>query len=122
MLSNVSSISQSWIGVDNVRLVRDNPTEVINKDNTPAAFSLSQNFPNPFNPTTLISYSLPKLSRVVLKVYDLLGREVSTLVSEEKSQGTYKVEFNGRQLSSGVYFYTLRAGDFVQTKKMLIMK
>ena len=97
-------------------------TAVENKDGLPTSYSLSQNYPNPFNPATNIRYTVPKLSQVVMKVYDVLGREVVTLVNEVKNAGSYITTFNGRQLSSGIYFYTLRAGDFVQSKKMVIMK
>lgn len=85
-------------------------------------FTLSQNYPNPFNPTTTISYQLPVTSNVKLKVYDILGREVATLVNEEKPAGSYEVEFNGSGLSSGIYFYQLKAGNFIQTKKFVLMK
>jgi len=87
--------------------------------------SLRQNYPNPFNPTTVISYELPKKSRVDLKIYDILGNEIATLVSEEKPAGSYEVEFNvaqNRILTSGIYFYKLQAGSFVETKKMVLMK
>jgi hypothetical protein len=83
---------------------------------------LDQNYPNPFNPNTVIKYSIPEVSKVMLKLYNLLGEEMATLVNEEKVAGYYKVEFNAATLPSGVYFYQLRAGDFVQTKKMLLLK
>lgn len=88
----------------------------------PAAFSLRQNYPNPFNPSTKIKYNLPSDEFVTLKVYDFLGREAATLVNEEKSAGIYKVEFDGSKLPSGIYFYRLQAGDFIQTKKMILLK
>lgn len=102
----------------------------IKKENIiPADYSLSQNFPNPFNPTTTIKYSIPvetghapSLQKVTLKVYDLLGRDVATLVNEEKSAGSYTVEFDASKLASGVYFYKLIAGGFSSTKKMILMK
>ena len=91
------------------------------------SYKLEQNYPNPFNPSTLISYQLPVGGDVTLKIYDLLGREVATLVNEEKPAGIYEVEFNshsgeGRNLSSGIYFYQLKADGFIQTKKMLLIK
>lgn len=95
---------------------------VENTPNIPLNFSLFQNYPNPFNPSTKINYSLAGLSKVSLKVYDILGREVVTLVSEEKSAGRYEVNFNASSLASGVYFYQLKAGDFVQSKKMILVK
>lgn len=88
----------------------------------PSNFSLSQNYPNPFNPTTTIKYQLPITGHVTLKVYDLLGREVATLVNEEKTPGNYQVKFDGSNLSSGVYFYRMQAGDFTQTKKIVLLK
>ncbi len=89
---------------------------------TPNKYDLAQNFPNPFNPATSIRYSIPQASVVTLKVYDILGNEVANLVNEEKDQGVYTVTFNAGGLSSGIYFYTLRADGFVQTKKMLLIK
>ncbi len=96
-------------------------TEVNNKI-LPTEYSITQNYPNPFNPVTVIRYSIPKTEFVSLKVYDILGREVDVLVNEEKSAGNYEIRFNASRLSSGVYFYQLRAGNFVQTKKFLLLK
>jgi hypothetical protein len=90
--------------------------------NIPDKFSLEQNYPNPFNPSTSIQYAVGNRQFVQLKVYDILGNEVATLVNEEKSPGTYEVEFNATQLSSGVYFYRLQAGDFIETKKMILLR
>jgi photosystem II stability/assembly factor-like uncharacterized protein len=87
-----------------------------------AQFSLEQNYPNPFNPSSVISYQLPVNSNVTLKVYDILGNEVATLVNEEKSAGQYEVEFSAEGLTSGIYFYQLRSGSFIETKKMILMK
>jgi len=98
-------------------------TSVEDKNNSiPTAYSLAQNYPNPFNPTTTINFSVPKTSLVNLKVYDLLGREVSTLVNENKPTGIYSVQFNANKLVSGIYFYRMQAGDFVQTKKLILLK
>lgn len=89
----------------------------------PQNFSLSQNYPNPFNPTTTINYSVPSYTHVSLKVYDVLGREVMTLVDEEKSVGNYTVKFDGSDLPSGTYFYRLQTDNgFVETKKMVLIK
>jgi hypothetical protein len=96
----------------------------------PNNFVLNQNYPNPFNPTTKIKYTIPSITlrqaqsdiRVSLKVYDVLGNEITTLVNEEKPAGTYEVEFDATNLPSGVYFYQLRAGNFIETKKMILMK
>ena len=86
------------------------------------SFDLFQNYPNPFNPVTTISYQIPERGFVTLKVYDILGNEVATLVNEEKPAGIYQVELDGLNLSSGIYFYRLRAGKFVESKKMVLMK
>lgn len=91
-------------------------------ENIPTEFSISQNYPNPFNPTTQISYSIKEHGFVRLKVYDLLGAEVATLVNETKESGYHSVEFNASELPSGVYIYTLQAGDFISSKKMILMK
>jgi len=90
--------------------------------NLPEKYLLSQNYPNPFNPSTGINYSIPKNSFVSVKVYDVLGNEVAVLVNKEKPAGNYSVEFNANNLSSGVYFYRIQAGSFIQTKKMLLIK
>jgi photosystem II stability/assembly factor-like uncharacterized protein len=84
--------------------------------------NLKQNYPNPFNPTTKINYQIPELSFVTLKVYDVLGNEIATLVSEEKPAGSYEVEFSAMGLPSGIYFYKLQAGSFIETKKMVLLK
>jgi hypothetical protein len=89
---------------------------------TPVNYALSQNYPNPFNPTTKINYSMPKQALVTIKVYDMLGKEVATLVNEVKTAGNYTVEFNGANLSSGVYFYKISAGDFSSVKRMTLIK
>jgi hypothetical protein len=88
----------------------------------PTEFRLSQNYPNPFNPNTVIGYQLPVSSNVTLKIYDVLGNEVATLVDEYKPAGKYEVEFDASSLTSGVYFYTLRTENFFQTNKMILMK
>ncbi|NLT50467.1 MAG: T9SS type A sorting domain-containing protein, partial [Ignavibacteria bacterium] len=91
-------------------------------------FSLSQNYPNPFNPSTMINYQIPMNSNVNLKIFDILGREVITLVNEHKPAGSYTVEWNGtnsagKQVGNSVYFYQLKASDgFVETKKMLLLR
>ena len=89
---------------------------------TPTQYNLSQNYPNPFNPTTKINYSLPKSGLVTLKIYNILGQEVNTLVNEVKSAGVYSVDFNASNLSSGIYFYTIKSGDFTDVKKMSLIK
>jgi len=88
----------------------------------PKTFALEQNYPNPFNPSTAISYQLPVAGNVSLKVFDMLGKEVATLVNARQEAGAYTVNFNANNLSSGVYFYRLQAGNFVQTRKMMLVK
>jgi hypothetical protein len=85
-------------------------------------FELMQNYPNPFNPSTNIEFRIENFRFVSLKVYDILGNEVANLVNEEKDPGNYKISFNAARLSSGIYFYTLSAGNFVETKKMILLK
>jgi hypothetical protein len=89
---------------------------------TPKQFLLAQNYPNPFNPTTVISYQLPVSTLVTLKVYDELGRLVRTMVNERETSGAHSVTFDAGNLSSGVYFYRLTAGSFVETKKLMLIK
>ncbi len=99
------------------------PTGIINQNNeVPSNFSLSQNYPNPFNPTTNVHFSLPKDGDVSLKIYDMLGNVVETYVDGFMKAGTYNAEVDGSNWASGVYFYTLRAGNFVETKKMSLIK
>ena len=98
-------------------------SEIVNVDvSSPAKYSLEQNYPNPFNPATVIEYSIPEMNHVTIKIFNVLGKEVATLVNEEKSAGTYKVDFNASNLSSGVYYYTISTGSFSSTKKMMLMK
>jgi len=93
-----------------------------NESGQPSEYALSQNYPNPFNPTTKISFQIPELSFVTLKVYDVLGKEITTLINEEKQAGYYDIEFDASRFSSGVYFYKIQAGSFAVTKKMILMK
>ena len=88
----------------------------------PTEFVLEQNYPNPFNPTTSIEYTVPSSEYVTLKVYDILGNEVATIVNEQKQAGTYEVNFNAGNLSSGLYIYKLQAGKFSQVRKMMLLK
>jgi hypothetical protein len=89
---------------------------------TPTSFEISQNYPNPFNPSTSIQFKIPENSFVTLKVYNVLGKEVATLLNEEKNAGLYEVTFDATDFSSGIYFYKIEAGNFVATKKMILMK
>jgi hypothetical protein len=93
-----------------------------NVHSLPAAFTITQNYPNPFNPNTTIKYQIPQNCFVSLKVYDILGNEIKTLVNDEKPAGNYELTFNATNFPSGVYFYRLQAGSFVETKKMILLK
>jgi hypothetical protein len=102
------------------------PSDVTDDKILPTKFVLEQNYPNPFNPSTVISYQLPVSGQVTLKVYDVLGKEVATLVNEEKAAGRYELDFQSTvgslQLASGIYYYQLRAGNFIETKKMILLR
>lgn len=97
-------------------------TSVDDKNTYPGKFELEQNYPNPFNPSTTIRFTIPEKSLVTLKVYDILGREISTLVNEVKDAGTHTIKFAGQDLPSGMYLYTLTAGNYTSTKKMMLVK
>ena len=88
----------------------------------PAEFSLSQNYPNPFNPSTTIKFSVPKLTEVKLTVYDALGKEVTTLVNNSLEAGNYNIEWNASNNASGIYFYKLETNEYVNVKKMILVK
>ena len=88
----------------------------------PTKYDLAQNYPNPFNPTTNVRFSMCNVQFVTLKIFDMLGREVATLVNEELAPGSYSVDWNASQFSSGIYFYTLTAGDYKETKRMTLIK
>ena len=88
----------------------------------PYCFKLSQNYPNPFNPSTKINYQIPSFNHVILKVYDVLGKEIAQLVNEEKPAGSYEINFNASKLSSGIYFYRLQARNYTQTRKMILLR
>ena len=118
---NVASFANYDFIIDN--WMNDPATGVDNEDfDIPQAFSLLQNYPNPFNPSTYISYNIPNSSLVTLKIYDILGKEIATLVNESKQAGSYNVQFDASNISSGVYFYSIQAGDFFESRKMILMK
>jgi hypothetical protein len=106
----------------NTATVTIDPVTSISEFSSILSYSLNQNYPNPFNPATTIKYQIPELSFVTLKVYDVLGNEIATLVNEEKPVGSYDIEFDANALPSGIYFYRLQAGSFIETKKMVLMK
>jgi len=116
---NLKAYAAWWLwaklaGWDSASGIEDN----VNVNN----FNLQQNYPNPFNPTTVIKYAISDKEFVTLKVYDVLGNEVTTLVNEEKSAGNYKVDFNAAAIASGIYFYRLQSGNFTETKKMILVR
>ena len=104
------------------RPLTDIVTSAGENENSVNDFILLQNYPNPFNPKTIIKYAVPMFSNVSLKVYDILRNEIAAIINEEKSAGNYEVNFDGTDLSSGVYFYRLQAGTFTDTKKFILMK
>ena len=112
--NNEMYVDNFWFG--------DPFVSVESEETKPLTFSLEQNYPNPFNPSTTIKYLVPEFSQVQIKVFDVLGNEIETLVNEEKPVGTYELNWNAENLSNGVYFYRLQAGNFVETKKMLLLK
>ncbi|MCH8032793.1 MAG: T9SS type A sorting domain-containing protein [Bacteroidetes bacterium] len=96
--------------------------EPVSLERVPYEYKVFQNYPNPFNPTTTIHYELPLEGFVTLKVFDVLGKEVKTLIEGYRTEGRYEVEFDATNLPSGIYFYRLQSGSFVETKKMVLMK
>jgi N-acetylmuramoyl-L-alanine amidase len=117
------NISQGTYYIDDLRIATLSPTEVKQEDiQLPISFALEQNYPNPFNPSTQIKFSIAKSSNVKLIVNDILGREVAILVDEEMVPGNYSLSFNAKNISSGVYFYTLITDNFKQSRKMILMK
>jgi hypothetical protein len=119
--------TSGWTAITNVDLMvrafmTGQPTSVGNEKSLPKEFALLQNFPNPFNPATKIGYQLPARSQVSLKVFDVLGREVATLVNEEKQAGAYSALWNAHGMASGVYFYKLQAGTYTETKKLMLLR
>ncbi len=140
--ANKQSVSYAWFNENGITILSyTNPSDSVNfttasiieaeltptsveqiNDFEPDNFQLEQNYPNPFNPTTIIRYSIPESSFATIKVYDMLGNEVETLVNEEHPAGNYEVDFNAEGLSSGLYFYKLQTDNFVGTKKMLLLK
>ena len=122
------NIDLSFLGIDPFTLfgrqvtLTDQITSVQTAETSPVSFMLKQNYPNPFNPVTVINYILPVNDNVSLKIYDALGNEIVTLADEFKSAGSYEVEFDASGLSSGIYFYQLKTGSFIQTKKMVLLR
>ncbi len=103
-------------------LVEEDFATSVPESAVPISFELTQNYPNPFNPSTTIRFSLPQREHVTIKVFNVLGREVATLVDQELNRGKHVVTFDGKDLASGLYFYKLQAGQFTQVKKMILIK
>jgi hypothetical protein len=128
IVQNPAGSDSNIVYIDGAQYSNPNATGIKsnNISSTPDQYNLNQNYPNPFNPSTVISYQIPKSSYVTLRVYDLLGREVASLVNEYEQAGSYNIKFNTesmkRNLTSGIYFYTLKAGNFTSTKKLVLMK
>jgi len=128
LYATACSKKSQWNFASNFEVSVESVSGLNNEIANAKSFQLNQNYPNPFNPSTKISYQVSDYGNVTLKVYDVLGKEVATLVNEEKTPGTYEVTFNLQpttnhpQLTSGVYFYQLKAGNLVQTRKMIMTK
>lgn len=128
VISNAGT-SGTYVVADAVRFLSYDPSTPVEEENNPipAEFFLDQNYPNPFNPVTKIKYRIPETGTrlalyVKLKIFDLLGKELATLVNEQKSAGTYETEFYAKDLPSGIYFYQLKAGEYLETKKMVLIR
>ncbi|MBN2570832.1 MAG: T9SS type A sorting domain-containing protein [Ignavibacteriales bacterium] len=118
----VGNIYSGSILLDNLGICNDVLSLIDHKNEQVNEFQLFQNYPNPFNPTTMIKYSIAIEGLVELKIYNILGEEITTLINENKNAGNYSIEFNGQDLSSGVYFYRIKSGKFTEIKKMILMK
>ncbi len=106
----------AWVFVPGTTSVQQTSNE------TPSSFSMEQNYPNPFNPSTNIQFALPQSGYITLEIYSVTGERVDVLISEELNAGKYNYEWNGSNLTSGIYFYRLNAGSFVETRKMILLK
>lgn len=116
-----SATNQSFAGfwyVYNADLL----TDVGNEETIPTVFKLEQNYPNPFNPSTIIKFAVPERSMVLIRIYDILGSEIITLVNEEMEAGWYQKNFNAQLLASGIYLFRMEAGNYVNTKKMVLLR
>jgi uncharacterized repeat protein (TIGR01451 family) len=124
LYSDANTVGQGW-WIDDIKFTNYCRAMLgVNSNNNkiPDRFALEQNYPNPFNPATLIKFQLPKQTQVSIKVFDLLGREVAVLVNDVKQPGYYEIRFDGSSLASGMYFYKIEAGTFIETKKMVLIK
>ena len=119
-LSTISN-AETGFGISDVGTI-SSITGIEDEKTTPVDYSLNQNFPNPFNPSTTIKYILPKAEKVRIVVYNLLGQKIITLLNKQMPVGSYEVEFTAKDLPSGVYLYRIEAGDYQEVKKMILMK
>lgn len=115
------SVDGYFVQIDDVTVINPIGIEPIGS-NVPKIYALKQNYPNPFNPVTYIEFSIPKKSGVRIEIFDILGIKVATLVNETLNPGTYKVDWNGSNIASGIYFYKIIAADYINTKKMVLLK
>ena len=124
VVANVPSAApdSGYVAGEKQILISSSAVSVVSKEKTPGEFILYQNYPNPFNPITIIRYSIPEQTFIELKLYDMLGREVKTLIKKNQPQGNYEVRLDLKSVPSGVYFYRLKAGNYVKTKKMILMR
>jgi hypothetical protein len=122
LVQSPTGLKNSVLYFDAIQTSAISDVEPAGNDYLPKNYALEQNYPNPFNPMTNIRFQIPTSGFVSLKIYDILGNEVATLINETMQAGTYNVKFDATKLNSGVYFYTLRSGDFVSTKKLILLK
>lgn len=122
LLSSLSQNFKASSGAAGAFYGEAGPTGVEDIQSLPTVYALEQNYPNPFNPSTIISYALPKQSFVSLKIYDVLGRVAKTLINETQAPGIYRLNFDASGLASGVYFYRLVTGSFVDTRKLVLLR
>jgi hypothetical protein len=121
--SNGNTSGDFWNWANSKRIVVRTLTSITNiSGNTPSSFSLEQNYPNPFNPSTMIKFAVPKNSAVKLSIYDMSGKEVAVIVNEVLGTGEYEISWYPKNLASGIYFYTLKSADFIETKRMVLTK
>ena len=119
----VKAIGNVFFDISNTNFTMSTSTGIGNNTSAPLTFKLDQNFPNPFNPSTMINFTIPKMSNVTLKIYDMKGQLIATLInSEVRTEGNYSFEFDASSLASGMYFYKLEAGNSIETRKMILMK
>jgi plastocyanin len=115
-------VNHAFMGMKGQIVVNTSSDVQTSNNNVPSSFDLSQNFPNPFNPSTKISFSLPQKSNFTLKIYNAIGQEIKTLVNGEADAGIHEIEFNGSNLASGIYFYRLSTPGFTDTKRLVLLK